>query len=217
MIIGVGIIIGLLFAFFVFRMGFYETWILLLNLVISAYLAIFLGLMLVDMETFSKINSYGIVFAIAVGCFLILQVTSYFLFTCQFRIEFPKLFDKFGAAFLGFLAGFLVWSFACTLIVLSPISQNSLLIKLGIGNTKQQAGVGYVSWWCDMVNSVVSSKSNDLTTAEAIDELRTNTLAKRQKRKTKEGIEGFEPAAGPNEMKPEEFPGPPPDADIEDI
>ena len=52
MIIGVGIIIGLLFAFFAFRIGFYETWILLLNLVISAYLAIFLGLMLIDMETF---------------------------------------------------------------------------------------------------------------------------------------------------------------------
>ena len=217
MIIGVGIFVGLVFAFFAVKMGFYETWIVLLNLVISAYLAIFVSLSLVRMETVSKQMSYGAAFAIAIGCFLILQATCFFLFTCQFKISFPKVFDMLGAAFLGFLAGVFVWSFACSLAGISPLSQNSFAEKAGIG----KGGVGYVSWWCNMVNVCVSSESNDLRTAEVIDELRPTTFAKRRQRKPENDDNVAESAESSNEIKLKEFEanplGPPPDADIEEI
>ena len=222
MIIGVGIFIGLLFACLAIKMGFYETWILLLNLVISVYLSIFLGLMFVDRSLSSTKNSYGgvgAVFLIAVGCFLILQVASFFLFTSLFKIDFPKLFDNLGAGLLGFLAGFFVWSFASILIGISPISQITFFEKLGISNDTQRADVQYVSWWCDIVNNFVATKSNDFTTAEAIYELRMPEKKKQAKRKreTDMDTESFDS----NEVNLEDFEEtlmePPPDTDIDEI
>ena len=109
--------------------------------------------------------------AIAIGAFLILHGTTYALITGQANVSFPKIFDTVLAGVLGFLAGFLVLSFAALLVCAAPISQNKFLNKAGFGKQSQQANISYICWWCDLVNTIVSARDNQVTSEQVVDEL----------------------------------------------
>lgn len=171
MIFWVGILVGGLFVWLAVKIGFYETWAMLFNIVISVYLAIFLGPTIVDIIPAAGDMPYGNILAIicvAMVAFLILHCISYSFLTGQFSVSFPRMFNSLGAALLGFLAGFLVWSFVALLIYLTPISRNAFVREIGFGSRFQQTNISYISWWCNLVNKAVAPEENARTAEEAI-------------------------------------------------
>ncbi len=193
----IGILVGGAFAWFAIKRGFYETWALAFNIVIAIYLAIFLGPVIANIVPAVRDTAYNnalTMLATAIGSFLILHGISYTFLTGQFTVPFPKVFDTLGTGFLGFLTGFLVWSFVSLVICITPISQNSFVKGIGFGTQFEQTNVGYISWWCNLVNSAVSSQDNERTTQQALSGLLKNAESRVQG-KTAEKAEPNEPAA----------------------
>jgi hypothetical protein len=152
-----GILVGGLFAWLGFKIGFYQTWAVLFNVVIAVYLAIFLGPLILEVIPGVSDTPCSTVLAVistAIGTFLILQCLSYTFFTGQFNVSIPMLLDSLGAVLLGFLAGFLVWSFVVVLISMTPISQDPLLKGIGFGDKPQarQTHKSNICWWCNKVH-----------------------------------------------------------------
>lgn len=181
MVFWIGILFGILFAWLAVKSGFYESWILLFNIVIAVYLAIFLGPVIADILPVARGSAYNTALCMIIsggGAFLILHGISYILFTGQFSVPFTKTFDTCVAGFLGFLAGFLVWVFLSLLICITPISQNPFVSELDFTGSFQQTGVPYAGWWCDCVHSIAASKDSNITGEEAIGALLKNTEPK---------------------------------------
>lgn len=174
MIFWITILGSAIFAWIAIKIRFYETWALLFNIVISIYLAIYLTPIIADILPAAVDIHYGTaltIIALAAAVFLILHGTTYVLFTGQFEVPFPKIFDILFAGFLGFLTGFLVLSFTALLIRVTPISQNKFLNEMGFNRETQQTNISYLCWWCDKVNWFVASKNNKITGQQAIDKL----------------------------------------------
>jgi len=174
MIFWAGILVGGLFVWLAVKIGFYEMWAMLFNIVISVYLAIFLGPAIVNIIPGAGDSIFSDALAmicIGIVAFLILHCISYTFITGQFTVSFPRLLDSLGAAFLGFLAGFLVWSFVGLLICITPISQNTFVKGIGLGSHFQQTGMPYICRWCNLVNKAVASQDNKITCEETIDAL----------------------------------------------
>lgn len=174
MVFWITILGGAIFAWIAIKIGFYEIWALLFNIVISIYLAIYFTPIVTDILPTTLDTNYGItltIIALAAAVFLILYGITYVLFTGQFKVPFPKIFDILFAGFLGFLAGFLVLSFIVLLICITPISQNQFLNEMGFNGEAQQTNISYLCWWCDKVNWFAASKNNKITAQQAIDKL----------------------------------------------
>jgi len=195
MVFWVGILVGGVFVWFAIKMGFYETWAFAFNIVISIYLAVFLGPIIASTVPVVRDTAYNNALTMtvtAVGVFLILHGISYTFLTGQFSVSFPKVFDTLGTGFLGFLTGFLIWSFVSLLICITPISQNSFVKEIGFGTQFEQSNIPVICWWCNLVNSVVSSQDSEQTTEEAISDLLKGAEKKAQD-KTAEQAEPNEP------------------------
>ena len=219
MALWVGILVGVAFVWWAVKKGFYETWTLVFNIVISIYLAISLRPTITNIAPAAGDTAYSnalTVLAIAAGSFLILHGISYTFLTGHFKVPFPKIFDVLGAGFLGFWAGFLIWSFVSLLISITPISENAFVKETGLAGQFEQTNKPVICWWGNLVNSVVAHQNNKLTCEQAINELLKNA-------KSKAGPEHPEPAkpTEPNEAKTdittEEQLGPPPEPNIKDF
>ena len=174
MVFWLGILAGGLLAWYAIRIGFYEMWAMLFNIVISIYMAVFLGPAALEVIPGVADTPYSSVLAmltIAAGAFLILHCISYTLITGQFSVTFPRIFNSLGAGLLGFLAGFLVWSFASLLIYMTPVSQNKFVREIGFGSQFHQSNVSVICRWCDLVNKVVAAEDGTISSEEAISEL----------------------------------------------
>ena len=211
-----GILVGGLFAWFAIKLGFYETWAMLFNIIISIYLAVFLRPVIAEVVPAAGDTPYSsvlIMSATAIASFLILHGISYTFLTGQFSVSFPKIFNTLSAGFLGFLAGFLVWSFASLLISATPISQNTFVKGIGFDTQFEQTNMPYISWWCNLVNTVVSPQDSKRTTEEAISEL-LKTVKKKETAVQDKPAEPNDVETGTTE---ENQPGSPPGANVEDI
>jgi len=155
MVFWVGILFGFLFVWLAVKKGFYETWVLLFNIVIAV----------------SAYNNALCMIIPGLGAFLILYGISYTLFTGQFSIPFTKTIDTCVAGFIGFLTGLLVWFFLSLLISITPISQHTFVSELDFAGGFKQTGAPYVGWWCDWIHSIVASRDSDITSVEAINAL----------------------------------------------
>ena len=108
------------------------------------------------------------------------------------------------------------------LICASPISKNYFIQEAGFNSQFQQTNISYISWWCNLVNTVVSSQNNKLTTEQATSGLLKSFEKQAQDKAAKQALpsEPNEPAE-PNDVETEttieELLGPPPEAEIEDI
>ncbi|MHC4619427.1 MAG: hypothetical protein ACYTEQ_16900 [Planctomycetota bacterium] len=188
MLFWAGILAGGIVAWVAVKIGFYETWTLLFNITITVYLSVFVGPMLADIipgaagAPYSKVLTMA---STAIVSFLILHCISYTFFTGQVSISLPSLFNSLGAAFLGFLAGFLVWSFLVLLVGITPISQHSIAKGLGFGGTSQQTNISYMSWWCNLVHRVGASEENEMTCEERVRELLASAEEKAKTRPKK--------------------------------
>ena len=190
MVFWLAILAGALFAWFAVRMGFYEMWAMLFNIIISIYVAVFLSPLIIDIIPTTGDTSYGNALTLivtAIGTFVILHGISYTLLTGQFKVSFPKIFDTLFAGLLGFLAGFLVLSFAAFIICVAPISQNEFISEIGFNRHSQQANISYISWWCDFVNSMVSSQDSRVTGEQAVNELLSSEKSKAQSKTAQPG------------------------------
>ncbi|MHC4430730.1 MAG: CvpA family protein [Planctomycetota bacterium] len=174
MVFWASILAGGFFAWLAIRMGFYETWTMLFNIVISVYTAVFLAPAIADIAPAAGDTAYGTALSLAVtatGVFLILHGISYVFLTGQFKVSFAKVFDLVLAGVLGFLAGCLVFSFAAFVIAATPISQNSVANRLGFNGRSQRSNMAYICWWCDAVDLVASSPGRTTTSKQILDEL----------------------------------------------
>jgi len=214
MVFWMGILAGGLFIWFAVKIGFYETWVTLFNIVISIYIAIFLSPVILDVVPEAKnmpcCNALALSVS-AVGTYLILYGITYIFLTGQFKVTFPKVFDILIAGVLGFLAGFLVLSFIALLITTTPVSQNRFLRQVGFNRDSQQANITYICWWCDLVNSIVFLPDTKITSEQAIEQLLKSTQQKERDKTDQETRLNtpVEPNGPTTSINEENKPGPP--------
>jgi hypothetical protein len=208
-----GILVGVMFAWFAVKLGFYQMWALVFNIIISVYLAIYLQPLIADVTAVGDTSYGGIVTvaAVALVSFLVLQGISSIFLIGQFNISFPKVFDVLGSGLLGFLAGFLVWSFISLLVYITPVSQNTFVKEIGFTDRFQQTSISYLARFCNLVDAVISSEDNRSSAEQTIDILLDNAKSSLQK-KTQQKSEPVEPPKKPEKYKadPNQL-GPPPD------
>ena len=170
MVLLAGILAGGLCIWFAVKIGFYETWAMLFNIVIAVYIALFLARPVMDFlpEEASNIRSCEALTltVLAIGSFLILYGLTYILFTSRFKVTFPKLFDILFAGLLGFFGGFLLLSFAALIIFLTPFGGYA-----GIENDSVEYNMSSAYWLFDGIHSIVSSPDNEIITEKVVKQL----------------------------------------------
>ncbi len=182
MVFWAGILVAALFARLAVKIGFYETWAMLFNIVLSIYLGVHLKPALIDIVPSASDTPYGsalTIFGIALGAFLILHGISFVFFTGQFSVTLPKILNIIGAGLLGFIAGLLVWSFVTVLVFITPISQNKYIKQINLSSQIQQTSMPIVCWWCNLVNKIVSSHADGAATKQELDELIVKSTEKK--------------------------------------
>jgi uncharacterized membrane protein required for colicin V production len=210
MVFWLGILTGGLFTWFAIKIGFYEMWAMLFNIVISVYVAIFLAPVILNIipEAGDIPCSHALALAaLGAGTFCILFGITYVFLTGQFKVSFPKSFDILFAGVLGFLAGFLVLSFAALVITITPISQNRFVRQVGFNRNSEQANISYICWWCDLVNSIVSSPDTKISSKQAVEHLLSETQLKTPEKDTRQTITGT--PAEPDDSNVDDRPEPP--------
>lgn len=190
MVFWIGILLGCLFTWLAVKKGFYETWVLLFNIVIAVYLAVFLGPVIANIVPVARESAYNNALCMmipGVGGFLILYGISSMLFTGQFSIPFTKTLDTCVAGFFGFLTGLLVWFFLSLLICITPISQNTFVSELDFAGGFKQTGAPYVEWWCNRIHSMAATKDSKVTSGEVISTLLKNAETRPPAREAEPG------------------------------
>jgi hypothetical protein len=157
MVFWIAILAGVLFVWLAVRMGFYETWVLLFNIIVSMYLAIFGAPIIAELApTPGGAASYGMALSMALlggGSFALLQGLSYVFLTGQYTVPFPRVFDIVFSGLLGFLAGFLVLSFVALVLATTPLADNKIVDGVGLGRKAQQVNISCISRCCDVIHS----------------------------------------------------------------
>lgn len=166
------ILVGALFVWLAVRLGFFETWGLLFNIVVSIYVAVFLAPTVAAFApTSGNLSPYCVGLSMAVlggGCFAILYGLSYVFLTSQYVVPFPKVFDVLVAGGLGFLAGFLVLSFVALVITATPLAKHDLVSSIGFNAESEEANIACVAWCCDLVHSIVGADGDEKASEAAI-------------------------------------------------
>jgi hypothetical protein len=176
MVFWIAVLVGAFFAWVAVQVGFYAAWMMLVNLLLSAYLAIFLSPVIIDNVPAATGTPYGytlVFLCIAAATMLLSYGICYAFLSGQLRFEFPKILDTIGAGIVGFLAGFLAWSVLSFSLALLPLWELNTLRSLGFEASSQKANTAYMCWWCDLLHALTSSSDTELTSAEAVDMLLT--------------------------------------------
>jgi len=193
MVFWIAILIGVLFAWLAVRLGFYETWILCFNIIVSIYAAIFLAPHVVDFAPGSgQAAAYCTALSLIVlagGCFAILQGLSYVFLTGQFKIPFPKLFDLVFAGLLGFVAGFLILSFVALMVTTTPLAEHEIVNTIGFSRESQNPNIACITRCCNLVHFFAAPDSVH-TPQKAVDLLLTDSSGR--------GPDSGAPAEDPN-------------------
>jgi hypothetical protein len=175
MVFWIAILVGVLFVWLAVRMGFYDTWSLLFNVVVSIYVAIFLAPLVARLAPASGgASPYGMALSMIVlsgGCFAILYGLSYVFLTGQFSVRFPRFFDILLAGALGFVAGFLILSFAALVIATTPLARHKLVGSIGFSRQSQRPNIACIAWCCDLVHAVARFEPSDNATQAAVERL----------------------------------------------
>ncbi len=168
MVFWIAILTGALFIWLAVRMGFYETWVLLFNIIIAIYVSIFLAPVVtrfVPMPGGASWCTAMSMLVLAAGSFAILHGLSWVFLTGQFSIRFPSVFDVVFSGVLGFVAGFLVLSFAALALSTTPLTEHKIVSTLGLGRQGQQANIAGIARCCDLVHSVAGFGDGTTTRA----------------------------------------------------
>jgi Colicin V production protein len=176
MVFWIGIFAAVLFAYSAIKLGFYHAWTMLFNLVIAVYVAVRISPMIEEYLPVAMAGQYGKTMALLATwlvTFLILHGIAYVLLIGQFEVTFPRVFNTLGSGILGFLAGFLIWSFGTLLVCTTPFSQQQYVKELGFETkTFQEAKMQpYLVWWCNFLDKIVASGESPVSAEQTIKEL----------------------------------------------
>jgi signal transduction histidine kinase len=188
MLFWLSILTGGFFIWLALKIGFYEILVLFFNLIISIYISIFLTPVISTVFPSSKDTIFYYTFSLSilsVGTFLILYGIAYTFLTGQFKVNFPKLFEILFAGILGFLTGFLVFSFAALVITVTPVSHNRFINQIGFNKQSLNVNISYICLWCDAVHKLVSSKDEKVTCENIIDDLLKNAKPKEESKQSR--------------------------------
>ena len=158
MVFWFGIAVGLAFVYLAVKIGFYDTWAMLFNIVVSLYLGIRLRPVFAEFAGSSGDVSYNDALAIlitAVVAFVVLEGITYIFFTGPYTVSFPKIFDSVFAGAFGFFAGLLLWSFIVFLVSITPLSKHKTVKTLGFGSEVQQTNLVHLYWWGGLMDKMV--------------------------------------------------------------
>jgi len=177
MVFWIAILIGALFAWLGVRLGFYETWILCFNVIVSIYVAIFLAPLVVDFAPGTgQAAAYCLALSLIVlagGSFAILQGMSYVCLTGQFSIPFPRILDLLFSGLLAFAAGFLILSFVAIVLTTTPLAAHSIVSTIGFTPEAQSPNIACLARGCDLIHALVGSEAEGHTPRQALDRLLT--------------------------------------------
>ncbi|MHC4150316.1 MAG: hypothetical protein ACYSR5_12655 [Planctomycetota bacterium] len=221
----IGILVGAAFARFAISKGFYETWAIFFNILIAVYLAVYLRPLIVDIAALGDMpySNALTMTGTAVGLFLVLHGVTYTFVTGQMTVAFPKVFDVVGSALLGFLGGLLIWSFLTLLVCITPLSQSGFGKSIGFDSAAFERGdVSYISWWCNLVNRVVSSEADRVTGELTISELVASVkkparVERAEQPEPDESAEPTKPSEAETTTRRREQLGPPPEIPPEEF
>ncbi len=175
MIFWIAILAGALFVWLAVRLGFYETWVLFFNIIVSIYVSIFLTPILADLTPTpggaSPYHTALCLIVLAGGCFAFLQGSSFVFLTGQFHIPFPRVFDVLFSGMLGFVAGFLVLSFLALALTTTPLADHKITGVLGLGRQSQSANLACLTRGCDLIHFFAGGDESDGTTQAALQRL----------------------------------------------
>lgn len=179
MVFWLAVLVGALFAWIAVRTGFYAAWIMFFHLLLAACVSIFLTPVFVaGVPAAASIHGFGhalTLMSIAVATLFIGYGTCYACLSGRLQMPFPRFLDSIGAGVLGFLTGFLVWSFLLLAFTLTPVAQFDLVKQFGFDRAAQQTNIAYLCWWCDSLHYFVSPWGDETTSQQAIDLLMTKT------------------------------------------
>ncbi len=172
----IGILVAVFFAYSAIKLGFYHAWTMLFNLVIAVYVAVRVSPMVEEFLPAAMGGEYSKTMALlATGLvtFLILHGISYTLLIGQFEVSFPRVVNILGSGILGFLAGFLIWSFGTLVVCTTPFCQHQYVKEIGFETkTFQEAKMEpYLVWWCSFLDKMVASGESPVSAEQAIKEL----------------------------------------------
>lgn len=175
MVFWAAILVGGVFVWLAVRLGFFETWGLLFNIVVAIYVAIFLApTVAACAPSVGKISTYCMplsMVALAGACFAILHGISYVFLTGPFNVSLPGIFDILLAGGLGFLTGFLILSFAALVVTATPLAEHEWMGTMGLTPESQKSNIACIAWCCDKVHSFVGDDTDGSPTEAAINKL----------------------------------------------
>jgi hypothetical protein len=175
MIFWIAILAGVLFVWLAVRLGFYATWVLLFNVVISIYVAVLLAPLVADLAPAAGVTaSYSVALSLIVlagGCFALLHGLSYVFLTGQFNILFPRVFDIVLSGVLGFASGFLILSFGAIVLTTTPLAQHKIVSSIGFSEESQRANIYCIERCCDLIHAVAGFGDGEKMTGTAIHRL----------------------------------------------
>jgi hypothetical protein len=164
-----------LFIWMGVRMGFYETWILFFNVLISIYVSIYMAPLVVKFAPAPQgAGAYMAAMSMVIlagACFAVLQGLSYVFLTGQFSVTFPRLFDILLSGALGFVIGFLIFSFVALVVTTTPLADQEIVSTVGFDAQSLHPNIAWITWWCDRVQAFAGFKSEGWSTAAAVDRL----------------------------------------------
>jgi hypothetical protein len=174
-----GILVAAVFAYSAIKLGFYQAWTILFNVVIAVYIGIKLGPALEEFVPMSGQYCKALaVLATGVGTFLILQGIAYVFLIGQFAVTFPRGVNTLGSGLVGFLAGFLVWSFAAVVLCTTPLSDNAFVKDIGFEskNLEEAKVQPYLVWWCNFVDKLVVAGDSQASVEQTVKDLLTRPV-----------------------------------------
>ncbi len=175
MMFWLAILAGALFVWLAVRLGFYETWTLLFNIIVSIYVSVFLTPILAEFApTPGGASSYHTALCLIVlagGCFALLQGLSFVFLTGQFRIPFPRVFDVVFSGILGFIAGVLVLSFVALVLTTTPLGSHRIVGVLALSRQAQPANLVCITRACDLIHFFAGSDDGGDTPQAAVQRL----------------------------------------------
>jgi hypothetical protein len=167
--------VGALFIWIGVQVGFYATWTMFFNLVLSAYVALFLTPLVITSVPAATETAYGyalVLMCVAIATLMIAYGLTFACLSGQLRAYFPKAFDSVGAGFLGFLNGFLVLSFVAFAFSLTPLcrpgdpQELSIFKTLGFEAQSQETNTSYVCFWCNRMNGLLGYSDSQLKNSQ---------------------------------------------------
>ena len=207
MVFWIGIFVAVLFAYSAIKLGFYHAWTMLFNFVIAVYVALRISPVIeeylpaaMDGGQYSKTMA---LLATGLVTFLILHGIAYTFLIGQFEVSFPRVVNTIGSAILGFLAGFLVCSFAMLLVCTTPFCQQQYVKEIGFDTktfeeAKMQSCLVSV---CNFMDKIVASDEKPVSAEQTIKDLLIKPV-KNTPAKAKTGTASIRPVDSNDPNKP---------------